>query len=165
MAGQDQERYLYTGRRTFFHGGVPGLRVGAWILPPAVTGAPTSKEYADYPPGVYRDDMVYLVTEVEQAKAFAALRTHGAIGHGAKARGGDVYRVVPALLLALDPGCENEGLSWCAPAARIVAIVATRVRRGPYEKQLLDSTRAQQEQERPAKWTRRTFTATPTPAG
>lgn len=155
--------HLYTGPKVFYHGGVPGLRVGAWLWPPAVTGAKTSEDYAKYPPGVYRNDMVYLVTEVEQARAFAALCTAGAIGQGAKARGGDVYRVVPALLVALDPGCETEGLSWCAPAARIVAIVATRVRRGPYEKKLLDSTRAQEE--RPTRWTRRTFTATPTPAG
>ena len=154
-----QEAPLYTGPMTFFHGGAPGLRVGGWILPPAVTGVATSEEYATYPDGVYRRDMVYLVTEVDQAKAFAGLCKTAAVGQGAKARGGDVYRVIPALLVSLDPGCRSEGLSWCAPAARIVAIVATSVRRGPYEKELIDATRAREET--PGQWTRRTFTPTP----
>lgn len=154
-----EEFHLYTGPKVFFHGGAPGLRVGGWILPPAMTGVTTSQAYATYEPGVYRDDMVYLVTELEQAKAFAGLCKVAAVGRGAKARGGDVYRVVPALLVALDPGCETEGLSWCAPAAKIVAIAATSVRRSPYEKELIDETRAQEVKS--GRWTRKTFTATP----
>ena len=147
------EWHLYTGPKVFFHGGAPGLRVGGWILPPAQTHVKTSEAYATYAPGIYRPDMVYLVTEVEQARAFAGLCQVAAVGRGARARGGDVYRVVPALLVALDPGCETEGLSWCAPVAKIVSIVATSVRRAPYEKQLVDATR----QEEPGRWTRRTF--------
>jgi len=151
-----EQFHLYTGPRAFFHGGAAGLRVGGWILPPSVTGVRTSQEYATYEPGVYRNDMVYLVTEVEQAKAFAALCKAAAVGTGARARGGDVYRVIPALLVALDPGCQTEGLSWCAPAANIVSIAATSVRRGPYENELIDATRAR-EQVNPGRWTRRTF--------
>ena len=156
------ELHLYQGPMTFFHGGAPGLRVGWWILPPSVTGAKTSEDYATYPAGVYRNDQVYLVTEPDQARAFAALCKAGAVGQGAKARGGDVYRVIPALLVSLDPGCQSEGLSWCAPAARIVGIVATRLRRGPFEKALIDDTQASQET--PGRWTRRKFNATPTRA-
>lgn len=152
----NEERHLYTGPRIFFHGGMPGLRVGGWILPPTETGVTTSESYADYPPGIYRPDMVYLVTEVEQAKAFAGLCQVRAIGSGSSLRGGDVYRVVPALLVALDPGCETEGLSWCAPAAKIVGIYATSVRRGPYEKQLVDDTKRKET----GRWARRTFQPT-----
>ena len=153
---------MYTGPMVFFHGGAPGLRVGGWILPPAVTGVATSEAYATYEPGIYRNDMVYLLTELDQAKAFAALCRTAQTGHGAKTRGGDVYRVVPALLVSLDPGCRSEGLSWCAPAAKIVAIVATSVRRGPYEKELISETRADKEKEEATqgRWTRRTFTPT-----
>lgn len=145
--------HLYQGKRDFFHGGVAGLRPGQWILPPSITFAKNSQAYATYQEGEYWPDMVYLVTSAEVARRFAALSVPAVRG-----RGGDVYRVRPALLLSLDPGCETEGLSWCAPAAQIVAIAATGVRREPYEKALIKETQAQQEQPR---WNRRFTLATP----
>lgn len=141
------EYHLYQGRIMFFHGGVRGLRVGQWILPPSITFAQTSQVYASYNDGEYWSDHVYLVTDAGVAKRFAALAVTPVNG-----RGGDVYQVRPALLLSLDPGCTTEGLSWCAPAAQIVGIVATQVRRAPYQKALIAETQAQQEQPR---WNRR----------
>lgn len=142
-----RDYHLYSGERTFYHGGVGGLRIGGWILPPTVTGAKTSESYANYPPGVYRPDQVYMVTDLGKAKMFAALGPTPVRG-----RGGDVYRVQPALLVALDPDGAVEGESWCAPAALIVAIAATGVRRDPYEEALIAQTREGQERPR---WTRR----------
>lgn len=142
------EYHLYQGKRDFFHGGIAGLRPGQWILPPTVTFAKGSQAYASYTDGEYWPDHVYMVTDVEVAKRFAALAVPEVRG-----RGGDVYRVRPALLLSLDPGCTTEGLSWCAPAAQIVAIAATGVRRAPYEQALIRETR-NVEQEQP-RWNRR----------
>lgn len=142
------EYRLYQGKRSFYHGGVAGLRPGQWILPPTVTFAFASEAYAKYEAGEYWPDHVYLTTTADAAKRFAALGVPERRG-----RGGDVYKVRPALLLSLDPACETEGLSWCAPAAQILSIVATGVRRAPYEAALIAQTKEQQ-QEQP-RWNRR----------
>lgn len=116
-----------------FHGGHAGLRVGQLILPPSVTGVKPANERADYPAGVYRPDRVYMVTDVEQARMYAALHPTGT-----PTRGGDVYRVQPLQGLARDRDCKTPGLSWEAPCARITGIVATGIRRAPYRKALKD---------------------------
>lgn len=115
--------------QTLFHGGCPGLRVGELILPPDVTGVRPATDYAEYKPGVYRSDRVYMTTDVEQARQFAALHPQGT-----HALGGDVYRVVPLQGLAHDRDCKVRGMSWQAPLARVVGIVATSIRRAPYLK-------------------------------
>lgn len=132
--GPDAERRLYTGERVFYHGGARGLRVGSWILPPTVTGAARSATAANAGDNYY-PDQVYFTADIGRAKMFAALGPAAVRG-----RGGDVYRVVPALLVSLDPDCAIEGVSWCAPAALIVAIAATGVRRAPYEDALIKGT-------------------------
>jgi hypothetical protein len=131
---------------TLYHGGQTGLRVGQLILPPTVTGAKPADERATYAPGVYRRDRVYMVTDPEQARMFAALHPSG----DAK-RGGDVYRVQWLQGLERDRDCRTGGLSWQAPCARIVGIVATGVRRAPYEKALrgeIEAARAKEEPRR-----------------
>lgn len=135
---------LYRGEMVLFHGGVPGLRVGQWILPPAVTGGKSADQYATYDPGVYDPALVYMVTELEQARMFAAMCPTGS-GPG---RGGDVYRVQPTIPVALDPDCRKEGTSWCASRALILGIVATGVRVAPYKRALVESTLRRKRNER-----------------
>lgn len=120
-----------------YHGGRAGLRVGQLLLPPAITGVKPANEYADYPPGVYRPDRVYLTTDPENARLFAALHPSGTAD-----RGGDVYRVEPLHGLERDHDCKIRGMSYQAPQARIVAIAATSVRRAPYTKAIAELQQA-----------------------
>lgn len=129
--------HLYGGPMVFFHGGAPGLKVGGWLLPLAETGVKGSDQYADYAPGAYWPDHVYLSTDIQDAKMFAAFCT---ASHDPK-RGGDVYRVVPVLPLSLDPDAKTEGRSWMSRRARIVGIAATGVRRAPFQKAMIDEAR------------------------
>lgn len=116
----------------YYHGGVPGLRVGGYILPPCETGAQSVADVMSTPPDeqaeveqVHRRDPVYITTERGTAELWACFYpTPDAV------RGGDVYRVVPEGDMDPDPDWRGEpGVSVCAPRARIVGIVATGVRR------------------------------------
>lgn len=117
---------------TYYHGGVPGLRVGGYILPPCETGAQSVADVVNAPADmqaeveqVHRRDRVYLTTERGTAELWACLHPDGDA-----VRGGDVYRVVPEGDVEPDPDWRGEpGVSVCAPRARIVGIVATGVRR------------------------------------
>jgi hypothetical protein len=102
----------------YFHGGFPGLEVGDLILPPSVTGTPTTADFAATP--VCRRDRVYASTELRVARVYAALAPFG--GHG------DVYEV--ALEDPIEPdGIENGvgGDSVCAPSAIVIRIVECHV--------------------------------------
>jgi len=120
---------------TYFHGGVAGLRVGDRILPPSVTGAPAmadslpaDHDLAPRAAEVTDRSRVYLTTEVEYARAFAALHPCGD-----RKRGGDVYRVEPAGDVEDDPDYHGEpGRSVRCGSAVIVGIVATGVSRAKY---------------------------------
>jgi hypothetical protein len=102
----------------YFHGGFPGLEVGDRILPPSVTGTPTTADFAAAP--VCRRDRVYASTELRVARVYAALAPFG--GHG------DVYEV------ALEDPIEPDGIeigvggdSACAPSAIVIRIVECHV--------------------------------------
>jgi len=97
--------------KRYYHGGVPGLRVGDMLLPPSVTGKSTLLKYAQEidPSGPQRADKVYLTTDLEAAKLFAFAYP---CGH--------VYRAVPALPLEDDPDCKEPGISYQTPAAIVV---------------------------------------------
>jgi hypothetical protein len=102
-------------RGPYFHGGVPGLRIGAWLLPPSVTGTTTTTHKWNArlgAAGIARADRVYVTTERDFADVFAALYP--------LARGGWVYHVVPDGLIEPDPDCNTPGLSWECERARIV---------------------------------------------
>jgi hypothetical protein len=78
--------------REYYHGGVPGLRVGQMILPPTVTGARSTAEFGAA--GVCRRDRVYVTSQPAVAVVFAA---------GYPSKPGVVYRVRPIGELRLDP--------------------------------------------------------------
>lgn len=116
----------------YYHGGIPGLRVGDEVLPPSETGVMSISDLADAPPGllarahlVHRRDRVYLTTDLTAASLFAALHPNGT-----RTRGGDVYRVHPDGDVEPDPDWLGDpGVSVAAASARVTAIVRTGVRR------------------------------------
>lgn len=94
----------------YYHGGPKGLRE---VLPPCLTGAPSSASYGAA--AVCRRDRVYVTTSLEAAIGFASLAPPS--GDGA------VYEVEP-LNPADDPDCSFPGLSYEAGRARIIRRVS-----------------------------------------
>ena len=101
---------------TFFHGGFPGLKPGDLILPPDTTGTEhTLSQYAAQMaagPHATRRDVVYLSTDRQVARAYAAFYPDGAL-----------YQVQPQSPVDPDPDCLMPGVSWQCPAAVVVAVV------------------------------------------
>lgn len=101
---------------TYFHGGVPGLKVGDRILPPDKTGTErTLSQYATQlgaPAHARRTDLVYLTTERQIAKAYAAFYPDGAL-----------YQVLPVSPVDRDPDCLTPDLSWHCPEAIVMVVV------------------------------------------
>lgn len=99
----------------YFHGGIPGLKPGALILPPDTTG--TSRTLAHYSEqladsGHVRRDRVYVTTGRDVAKVYAAFYPDGAL-----------YEVEPDGERVPDPDCEVPGVSFECPVARVVRVV------------------------------------------
>jgi hypothetical protein len=97
----------------YFHGGVPGLRRGDLLLPPAATGTERTltADVLDMG-GRARRDRVYVTTGREVARVYAALAPDGAL-----------YEVEPLGELEADPDCAVAGVSWECPAARVLRVV------------------------------------------
>ncbi|GGS81773.1 hypothetical protein [Streptomyces griseoviridis] len=99
----------------YFHGGFPGMEPGDRILPPDVTG--TERRLSSYaavlggPAYAARTDVVYLTTDRQVAKAYAAFYPDGAL-----------YEVLPEDTVEADPDCRTPGLSIQCPAALVVAV-------------------------------------------
>ena len=112
----------------YFHGGFPGLRPGGLILPPDTTGTERrlSLHVTDShdAPHAQRTDVVYMTTDRAIARGYAAFYPNGAL-----------YQVEPDGAPEPDPDCLMPGVSWQAPAARVLAIIDAVV--------LLNSRRAE----------------------
>lgn len=91
----------------YYHGGAPGLR--GKLLPPDETGAPSLSAYDSRQ--FCRMDRVYLTTDPHAALIYAASHPSGT---------GVVYEVEPIGEVEPDPDCNEPGLSFMAPAARII---------------------------------------------
>lgn len=100
----------------YFHGGYPGLQPGDLLLPPDETGTEHRlSSYAaalDGPAHARRTDRVYLTTDRQIARAYAAFYRDGAL-----------YEVGPAGPLEPDPDCTTPGLSWQCEAATVLVVV------------------------------------------
>jgi hypothetical protein len=100
----------------YFHGGLPGLEPGDQLLPPDATG--TDHRLSSYaailggPVYAQRTDVVYLTTDRQVARAYAAFYPDGAL-----------YQVMPASPVDPDPDCYVPGLSWQCPMGVVVAVV------------------------------------------
>lgn len=102
---------------TYFHGGYPGLKPGHLLLPPDETGTEHRLSVAAAelggPAHATRTDVVYVATDRNVARAYAAFYPDGAL-----------YRVEPiGRPPEPDPDCEIPGLSWQCSAAAVVAVV------------------------------------------
>jgi hypothetical protein len=90
---------------SYYHGGQPGLTIGDRVLPPALTGEPTTAS---------RDDRVYLAREPAAAVVFAAFHRSG---------NGGVYQVEPEQPIERDEDWQDTGESIQAPSATVTAIL------------------------------------------
>lgn len=101
---------------TYFHGGVPGLRLGDQLLPPTVTGVRAAVDFAaDLPgAGAVRRDRVYLATTELMASIFAAMHPAG----------GWLYEVDPVGEIEPDPDWFGEpGESVEVGSAIVVRVI------------------------------------------
>jgi hypothetical protein len=100
-----------TGPR-YWHGGPEGRGVGEFLLPPAETGARyTTGALACDAGAVYRRDRVYVTTDRNAARIFAASWPRGV-----------VYEVEPVGDLEPDPDCSEPGLSFACARARVLRV-------------------------------------------
>lgn len=131
---------LITSNLRLWHGGAPDLRVGQLIEPGQSRrlhgGCPYCEARAsgravvapdgspiDAPTG--RPDYVYLTVDRDYARFYASLYGRG-----------DLYRVEPVGDIELST--EDHFETWCAPAARILAIVDRAVLLTPGQRRALD---------------------------
>lgn len=99
----------------YWHGGVPGLVKGALVLPRRETGAAGLAQYADTvgaPEYFRRDDVVYVATVRDIARAYAAMYPDGAL-----------YEVGPVGEVLPDPDHTGVGVSFMAPSAVVLSVV------------------------------------------
>lgn len=91
----------------YFHGGIDGLLPGQYLLPPDETKTPSISAYMGK---LCRTDHVYVTTDVHAAMMYAAASTVGST----------VYEVQPIGELEHDEDCNEKGLSYSCPKARIL---------------------------------------------
>ena len=91
--------------KIYYHGGVPNLSVGAFILPPTVTG---SRSWADHDivPGA-STRLVYVTTSLKAARYYAAIyKSLATMFKSPPIDDGWVYKVQPV------PPVERDALVW-----------------------------------------------------
>ncbi len=100
----------------YWHGGVPGLKPGDVLVPPEVSGVSDAlseyREMFGVDPALLRRDRVYVATDRQVARAYAAFRPSGSL-----------YEVRPEGVLEPDPDCSVDGLSWQCERAVVVSVV------------------------------------------
>lgn len=109
-----QEREHNVSRR-LWHGGIGGLKVSDYLLPPIITNDPlsVSNHIAEA-----RADRVYMTTDLELARSYAAeVQSLG--------RRSGLYRVEPIGTPEIDPDFPSVGFS--ARRARVVEVVAENI--------------------------------------
>jgi rifampin ADP-ribosylating transferase len=94
----------------YWHGGLPGIKRGAYLLPPIITKSPSLSEFGGA--GVHRRDRVYVTTSRANALLFAA-----------GVRRGVIYECEPIGELEPDPDCSMPGLSWQCEKARVIRVI------------------------------------------
>lgn len=121
----------------YWHGGVPGLRPGDLVTPHEpniVDGCPICAARAqrltatlggqtiDPPTG--RPDRVYITTDRDYGRFYASRYWRG-----------DLYTVEP--VGEPEPSTENPFPTWCAPAARVLAVYDRAVQLTPSQRRSL----------------------------
>ncbi|MEV6738621.1 hypothetical protein AB0N14_17500 [Streptomyces sp. NPDC051104] len=99
-----------------FHRGVPGLRPGALVLPPVVTGVERTltgtAQALGASPEHARGDRVYVTIGRDVARVYAAFKPDGSL-----------YEVHTDGVLEADPDCTVPGVSFACTAAVVVRVV------------------------------------------
>lgn len=98
-----------------YHGGPPGLKVGQRILPPNITGAPSTASYGASE--VCNPNKVYVTPDPLAAALFASMHPSG---------DGRVYKVKTVGQVTYDPDCSERGLSYACDEAVIVSRVKVK---------------------------------------
>lgn len=119
----------------YYHGGVRGLRAGDKILPPSQTGAVTIADaetltawHREQVVKVHNRDRVYLCTELDGARLFAAASVEGG-----RTYGGSVYLVRPDGPVEPDPDWLGEpGVSVACTSATVIRVIDRKLLRAPY---------------------------------
>ena len=93
----------------FWHGGVRGLKIGDFILPPNLTKKPCLSDFGAA--SVHRRDRVYVTTQQEAALLYAA------------GVGGFIYKCTPIGVVEDDPDCILIGLSYQCEKAHITGVI------------------------------------------
>ena len=115
-----------TSRTVYWHGGAPGLRVGALLVPNASSVHRSAYRDADVE---YDITKVYVTSDRQLARAFAA-SYRGPTDAGA----GTLYRVGPELPLEPDPDYPFEPpVSFTCPKAKVLRVAESRVRMSDIE--------------------------------
>ena len=123
-------------RKLFWHGGAPGLPVGT-VLVSRVEAARLGRDLAMYDrrnanDDPTRKDRVYLTTDRELARTFAASTCITDTDTGIVAQHGDLYQVEPIGSLEADPDNQTR-VSWQTTQAKIVAVAERNVSLDQYE--------------------------------
>ncbi len=120
-----------TSPPTYWHGGHPGLEIGAPLLSPLNAAAAGLR--IPYTPRerpelgiVSRTDRVYFSTNQDFARAFA-FQTEITTPSGTLTSRGTLYAVTPTGPVDEDPDFAGHNVSWCAAGAIITEIVETNV--------------------------------------
>jgi hypothetical protein len=92
----------------YLHGGKANLKVGAYLLPPSVTGVAQNGEVPEH---VRRKDRVYITTDPNTAIFWATAN-----------RASHFYEVEPEGELTDDPDHKGKGISFECEKAKIVAV-------------------------------------------
>jgi rifampin ADP-ribosylating transferase len=96
----------------FFHGGYGDLKVGQFVLPPAITKAPSTARFGAR--AVCDTTKVYVCTEFDGALIFGCMHHSGA---------GKVYEVEPIGDLVDDPDAVTAGHSYSCDRARVLKVI------------------------------------------
>lgn len=120
-----------TSSPTYWHGGYPGLEVGAQLLSPrdaVAAGLRISHTPRERPEVgiVSRTDRVYFSTSQDFARAFA-FQTEITTPSGTLTSRGTLYAVAPTGLVDEDPDFAGHKISWCSAGAIVTEIVETNV--------------------------------------
>lgn len=125
-------------RSTYWHGGVPGLKVGTVLLSRAEARRTGVDLNADglrngQSEDVTHPERVYFSTEKEFARGFAAMHQIAEHTTGIVYERGTLYEVEPIGPVETDTDFRVGGVSWCAPAARVTAVAEVNVQLSAFE--------------------------------
>jgi hypothetical protein len=95
----------------YFHGGVPDLKVGDFIIPANESGSASTADFGAE--RVCRKDRIYLTSSFEAAFIFGSMHPSNR---------GTVYEVEPVGELKHDIDCDLPGLSFEVERAKIIKV-------------------------------------------